>query len=286
MSDNGEATVGSAEQSPMGLTDVRSTSTSQTDPPPSTLVTLQDLEVAYSLQNANFVAVSGVTLTLNAGEFVSLVGPSGCGKTTVLGCLAGLVKPTGGTATYLGARISGPDPTRAVVFQSPCLLPWRTVARNIAFGLQSRKPRIKAAEIADRVDWALGLVGLKKFAHAYPGQLSGGMQQRVNLARALVMQPSLLLLDEPFAAVDALTRERLQGELERIWMETRITAVFVTHDVSEAAALADRVVVMSASPGRVRTVIDVESPRPRLSGIALSDEITETAATIRRHMFE
>jgi NitT/TauT family transport system ATP-binding protein len=288
--DGASRSVDDAETPLTPLPDDRNSALSDTAPPMSSgstdLVSLKDLKISYSLQGSEFVAVSGISFGIKQGEFVSVVGPSGCGKSTLLACLAGLVAPSKGIASYLGAPISGPDPTRAVVFQSPCLLPWRDVARNIAFGLQARRPRIKPAEISERVGWALTLVGLEKFAHAYPGQLSGGMQQRVNLARALVMRPSVLLLDEPFAAVDALTRERLQAELERIWLETKTTAVFVTHDVTEAVALADRVMVMSPSPGQVRTVVKVPYPRPRLSGIAVSDEIAETAASVRAHLFE
>lgn len=227
-------------------------------------IELDGLELSYRVRGETYVAVRGLSLAVDRGEFVAVVGPSGCGKSSILGCVAGLLRPTAGTARHRGSLIAGPDSARATVFQSPSLLPWRTVRGNISFGLEASRPRIARKEIGARVDWAVQLVGLERFSRAYPHQLSGGMQQRVNLARALVVRPSVLLLDEPFAAVDALTRERLQGELEHIWMETRTTAIFVTHDVAEAVTLADRVVVLSASPGSVRKVVAIDEARPRL----------------------
>jgi NitT/TauT family transport system ATP-binding protein len=203
-----------------------------------------------------------VSFAVSRGEFVSIVGPSGCGKTTLLNIVAGLLRPTSGTIEIGGRPVEGPGPDRALVFQDASLLPWRTVFANVMFGLECQgrvtsASRDQAAELID-------MVGLAGFDGYYPHQLSGGMRQRVNLARALLVDPEILLMDEPFAALDAQTREVMQGELLRIWEQTRTTVVFVTHLISEAVYLADRVLVFGSRPGRViETVsVDVERPRP------------------------
>ncbi|HEV2359720.1 MAG TPA: ABC transporter ATP-binding protein [bacterium] len=207
------------------------------------------------------LALDGFSVDVHAGEFLCLVGPSGCGKTTFLHCLDGLLPLTRGTIRLDGRPIAGPGRDRAMVFQSPSLLPWRTVLRNVTYGLELQRTPLRDA-IA-RARQMIALVGLEGFERYHPFELSGGMQQRVNLARALVMDADVVLLDEPFASLDAQTREFMQAELMRIWQETRRTAVFITHQINEAIYLADRVVVLSRRPGRVKSVLPVELPRPR-----------------------
>jgi NitT/TauT family transport system ATP-binding protein len=207
------------------------------------------------------LAVDGATLDIGDGEFVSIVGPSGCGKTTFLNAVDGLLPLTSGTITLDGRQIDRPGHDRAMVFQQPSLLPWRTVMGNVMYGVELLG--IPKEEARSRAKRFVELIGLGAFAESYPLELSGGMQQRVNLARALAVDPEVLLLDEPFAALDAQTRETMQQELLRIWNETRKTAVFITHDIVEAVYLADRVIVFTARPGRVKEVIDVDMPRPR-----------------------
>jgi ABC-type nitrate/sulfonate/bicarbonate transport system ATPase subunit len=207
------------------------------------------------------LAVDGATLDIADGEFICIVGPSGCGKTTLLNALDGLLPITSGTLSLNGRPISGPGPDRGMVFQQPSLLPWRTVMGNIIYGLEIQG--LGKAQARERAGRLLDLVGLRGFEESFPLELSGGMQQRVNLARALAVDPEVLLLDEPFAALDSQTRETMQQELLRIWNETRKTAVFITHDIVEAVYLADRVAVFSARPGRVKQVVTIDLPRPR-----------------------
>jgi len=207
------------------------------------------------------LALDGFSVDVQPGEFLCLVGPSGCGKTTFLHCLDGLLPVTGGRILLDGRPIVRPGRDRAMVFQSPSLLPWRTVLRNVTYGLELQGlPRRDAVPRALEM---IRLVGLSGFERYHPAELSGGMLQRVNLARALVMDAEVILLDEPFAALDAQTREFMQAELMRIWQETRRTAVFITHQINEAIYLADRVVVLSARPGRVKSILPVTFPRPR-----------------------
>ncbi len=219
------------------------------------------------------VALADVSLSLPAGEFVAVVGPSGCGKSTLLRLLAGLLAPTTGQIVVGGEPLTDPRPDTAVVFQRPTLLPWRTVRGNVVLPDDVMPGRNRRAH--DRADDLLRLVGLDGFGDSYPAELSGGMRQRVALARALVLDPSLLLMDEPFAALDALLRDELATELERIWLGhsrggrpgfasgNRPTVLFVTHSIAEAVQLADRVVVMSPRPGRIVADIAVSLPRPR-----------------------
>ncbi len=206
-------------------------------------------------------ALRGASLSVEAGEFVAVVGPSGCGKSTFLNVIAGLVKPNAGSIDLNGGAVTGPGRERAMVFQSAALLPWRTVLGNVAYGLELQGAR--GAEARSQARHFIDLVGLSGFEESFPRELSGGMQQRTNLARALAVEPELLLLDEPLAAVDALTREHMQNELQRIWMQTRHSAILVTHQIREAIYLADRVAVMSARPGHMKAVIPVDLPRPR-----------------------
>ena len=207
------------------------------------------------------LAVDGVTLDISDGEFVSIVGPSGCGKTTFLNAVDGLLPLTSGAIAIDGRTIDQPGRDRAMVFQQPSLLPWRTVTGNIVYGLEIQG--VPRTEARLRAQQFVQLVGLEGFEESFPLELSGGMQQRVNLARALAVDPDVLLLDEPFAALDAQTREMMQVELLRIWSATRKTAIFITHDIVEAIYLADRVIVFSARPGRVKETLRIDIPRPR-----------------------
>lgn len=203
---------------------------------------------------------AGVDLELRSREIVALVGPSGCGKTTLLRCVDGLI-PCEGEITIDGKRVTSPPPGVAMVFQHFGLFPWKTVYDNVAYGL--RMAGVSSAEIAQRVPGFITLVGLSAFEHAYPYQMSGGMQQRCGLARALAIEPNVLLMDEPFAAVDAQTREILQFELLRIWEERPTTMLFVTHSIEEAVLMGDRVVVLKGRPARVDQDIAIDLPRPR-----------------------
>jgi NitT/TauT family transport system ATP-binding protein len=208
------------------------------------------------------LALSDVSVSVADGEFVAIVGPSGCGKTTLLNIVAGLLPYQLGTVSIDGARIQGAGVDRAVVFQHASLLPWRTIAGNVRYGMELQK-RFDRVTLGERTEYFIKLVGLAGFERHYPSELSGGMQQRVNLARALASDPSVLLMDEPFAALDAQTRELMQAELLKIWTEARKTVLFITHQINEAIYLADRVVVMSARPGRVKGVFQVPFKRPR-----------------------
>lgn len=205
-------------------------------------------------------ALDDVSLNIRAGEFVSLVGPSGCGKSTLLRLIAGLDNPTEGELFAAAERISGPNASRGLVFQDPNLFPWLTVRRNIEVGLLASGLRRGGAE---EVESFMRLIGLEDFADSYPHQLSGGMAQRVALARTLVNHPKILLLDEPLGALDAFTRMRMQDEVLKLWNARGTTTVLVTHDIDEAIYMSDRIVLMTPRPGRVDQVLDVELPRPR-----------------------
>lgn len=220
------------------------------------------------------VAVDKASLDIQPGEFVCLLGPSGCGKSTLMNTVAGFVKPTSGTVTVDDTRIKKPGLDRGMVFQQHSLFPWKTVCDNVAFGpLMANKGKDKARSIARTF---IEMVGLSSYENNYPGMLSGGMKQRVGIARALANYPKVLLMDEPFGALDAQTRSMMQENLLQIWGEFGITVVFVTHDIDEAVFLADRVVVMSASPGRLIADIKVELPRPRTSDMVSSEEYVKT----------
>ncbi|MEO8699779.1 MAG: ABC transporter ATP-binding protein [Kofleriaceae bacterium] len=198
-------------------------------------------------------------LDVGDGELVCLLGPSGCGKSTLLQIMAGFIRPTGGKVLIDGAEVTKPDRKRIFVFQERGVFPWLTVAQNIAFGLADASRAERDAIVAKYVE----LVGLNGFEHAYPQELSGGMKQRVEVARALAVDPDMLFLDEPFGALDSMTRLTMRSELLRIWQTAKKTILFVTHDVDESVQLADRVVVMSARPSKIRTIVDIDIPRPR-----------------------
>jgi NitT/TauT family transport system ATP-binding protein len=212
------------------------------------------------------LALSDISLSVADGEFMAIVGPSGCGKTSLLNIVAGLLRYDAGSVIIDGKKVEGPGVERAVVFQQASLLPWRTVAGNVRYGMEMQR-RFDRDVMHSRTEHFIQLVGLNGFERHYPSELSGGMQQRVNLARALAADPVVLLMDEPFAALDAQTREFMQAELLKIWSEARKTVLFITHQINEAVYLADRVAVMSARPGRVKGIVEIPFERPR--GLAL-----------------
>jgi NitT/TauT family transport system ATP-binding protein len=229
------------------------------------------------------LALSEVSLTAEAGEFITIIGPSGCGKTTLLYCMAGLNPGYQGSIQVGGEPVQGPAAGRSIVFQHSCLLPWRSVTKNVSYSLELLRSGTKR-ERAEKVQSAIDLVGLGGFENYYPSQLSGGMQQRVNLARALATSPRLLLMDEPFASLDALTKELLQGELLHIMRVEQCTTVFITHDIEEAVLLGDRVIVMSPRPGRIVHEYKVPFDRPRDSGIADTPKFSQAVRELRSIM--
>jgi NitT/TauT family transport system ATP-binding protein len=225
------------------------------------MLTVENLNKNYVSRGSETAALVNIDLRIEEGEFICLLGPSGCGKSTLLKIIAGLIPATSGRIAINGEPVSGPGPERAVVFQDYALFPWMNVRDNVEFGLEARKlPVAERHEISSRL---LKVVGLSDFADRFPHHLSGGMKQRVSIARALAVDPSLLLMDEPFGALDAQTRHVLQDELLRIWREYRKTVVFVTHSIEEAIYLSDRIVVMTARPGRVKQIVTVPEARPR-----------------------
>ena len=232
----------------------------------------------YESERQSVQALSGVQFTVETGEFVCLVGPSGCGKTTLLRAIAGLEAPTEGAVVIDGEAVEGPGTNRGMVFQEYGLFPWLTVQENVCFGLERQGMGRERCD--NRCYEMLDLVGLDGFADAYPKELSGGMKQRVAVARALAVDPDILLMDEPFGSVDAQTRERLHAELLDIWQETGKTTLFVTHEVDEAVLLADRVLVMSAESGRMKEIVTVDLPRPRSRTDDVFVEYTERIRTL------
>ena len=243
------------------------------------------VEYVMPRKGEHLTALQNVNLDIEDGEFISVVGPSGCGKTTFLNAVDGLIPLKHGRIRLDGREVKGPGRDRAVVFQSPSLLPWRTVSDNVSYGLELQGRKREASTKAT-VARLIELVGLSGFEHVYPSQLSGGMQQKVNLACALAVDPELLLLDEPFAALDAQTREFMQEELLKIWERTRKTALFITHSIDEAIYLSDRVVVFAARPGRVREVVDIQLPRPRPLRIKRDPKFLAYADQIWGHIYE
>ncbi len=233
-------------------------------------IKIDNVSISFGRGEQHHLAVSETSIEIKPGEFVCILGPSGCGKSTLLNAVAGYVKPTRGQVLLDGKAVTGPGPDRGMVFQQYSLFPWKTVRENVAFG-----PRIlgRASPTPEAIaDTFIDMVGLTKFAKRYPAELSGGMQQRVGIARALANYPSVLLMDEPFGALDSQTRHVMQENLLKIWGEFGITVLFVTHDIDEAVFLGDRVLVMSASPGKIIADIPVRLPRPRDPDIALDED--------------
>lgn len=244
-------------------------------------IEFRNITVTFPQPNGgSLVAVEGFNLKVEKGEFVTIVGPSGCGKSTMLLVADGLLRATAGQVFFEGRAITAPGPDRALVFQEFALLPWRTIESNVMLGLELQKKHTQA-QMRDLVTHYIQMVGLRGFERHYPHQLSGGMRQRVGLARALAVNPASLLMDEPFAALDAQTREIMSEELLRIWEEDKKTVLFVTHGIEEAVYLADRIVVMSAHPGRVKEIIHVDLPRPR--SLAIKDD--PQFVHLRRHIW-
>lgn len=246
-------------------------------------IAVSDLKRVFPLSGSEFTALGGVDLEIEDGEFVTLVGPSGCGKSTLMNIVAGLDTPTSGTVLVDGQPVDGPGPERGVIFQQYALFPWLTVRKNVEFGL--RVARVPAAERRERAQHFIDLVGLGLYADQLPKALSGGMKQRCAIARAYAVNPQLLLMDEPFGALDALTRVNLQDQLQRTWQEEKRTVLFVTHDVEEAVYLATRVVVMAARPGRIFEIIDVDLPYPRTEETRLSPEFSEIKNRVWRAVY-
>ncbi|MEV6751384.1 ABC transporter ATP-binding protein [Streptomyces sp. NPDC051214] len=245
-----------------------------------TAVCLDDVAVRFRTKKKDVTALRDVSLNVGAGEFVAIVGPSGCGKSTLLKLIAGLLAPSSGDVLLGGERVRGPRRDIGYVFQRAALLDWRTARRNIL--LQAEMRGIPGAEARARTDELIRMTGLGGFEDAYPHELSGGMQQRVALCRALLHEPPVLLMDEPFGALDALTREQMNVELNRIWRETGTTVLLVTHSIPEAVYLADRVVVMSPRPGTVEEIIDVGLPAERSYATTLATaEFGEATGRIR-----
>lgn len=247
-----------------------------------TEIMLDNIGMTYKTTDGRDVtALTSVSLNIQKGEFISLLGPSGCGKTTLLRIIADLLQPTQGTIT-----VGGETPRQArlkqrygIVFQSAVLYDWRTVKKNVMLPLEIM--HVPKAERAERAEKMLELVGLTDFANHYPNQLSGGMQQRVGIARALALQPEILLMDEPFSALDEFTREKLHMDLLKIWRKTNKTIIFVTHNISESVFLSDRVCVLSPHPGRLSAVVNIDLPRPRTMEMRNTPEFTELVAKVR-----
>lgn len=228
---------------------------------PQTCIKVRDVNKIYQSGRGNFTALSDVNVDIAEGEFVSILGPSGCGKSTLLKCVAGLHSVSGGTITVRGKPVTAPPDGTGMVFQRDVLLDWRTVIDNVLLPVEFAK--LKKADYHEHAMELLKTFELDSFAQRYPWELSGGMRQRAAICRGLLMRPNLLLMDEPFGALDAITRDELNLEMERVWERDRMTVLFVTHSIAEAVFLSDRVVVMSRNPGRISEIIDIDLPRPR-----------------------
>ena len=245
-------------------------------------IQIKNVSMAYKNgKDKDMIALNDVSIDIKAGEFISLLGPSGCGKTTLLRIVADLLEPTSGSVTIAGLtpREIRNQHQYGIVFQNPVLYDWRTVRKNICLPLEMMKMS-KQDQIA-RSDKMLELVGLSDYANHYPYQLSGGMQQRVGIARALAIKPQILLMDEPFSALDEFTREKMNEDLLRIWKKTNKTVLFVTHNIAESVFLSDRVCVLSAHPGRLSAIVDINLPRPRVNELRDTPEFSELVAKIR-----
>ncbi len=243
------------------------------------MIRIDNVSLQYRTQDGAIDALSRVDLTVDRGEFVSIIGPSGCGKSTLLSVLGGLLPPTSGEVRIDGVRLTEPSPRIGFAFQDPVLLPWRTVLQNVLLPAQLRFGRVR--QHVARAELLIDMVGLRGFERNYPKELSGGMRQRVAIARALLLDPEVLLMDEPFGALDAITRERMGYELLRIWQGSGKTVLFVTHGISEAVFLSDRVVAMSARPGSILEDRRIDVPRPRVPQSQEDPRFLEAARVLR-----
>jgi NitT/TauT family transport system ATP-binding protein len=241
-------------------------------------------QVFTSSDGSEVVALDDTSFAIDRHEFIAVLGPSGCGKSTLLRILAGLIQPTSGHVSIYGKKLDGPRDEVGIVFQKPTLLPWLTIRDNLTFPMKHKYGRVTQQE-RERGEELLQLVGLQEFGGKRPDELSGGMQQRAGIARALLHDPEILLMDEPFSALDALTRDELSLELLNIWTQRPKTVLFITHSIPEALLLADRILVMSARPGRVTEIIDVDIPRPRSLDTLTEPRFNELANHIRRKVF-
>jgi NitT/TauT family transport system ATP-binding protein len=254
-------------------------------------VVINDVTLTYKSTSGGVLALQGTTLEVRRGEFAAVVGPSGCGKSSLMKLVTGLVRPDKGEITIFGDKVRGPVKIAGMAFQNPNLLPWRTVLDNVLLPLEIVEPhrrrfRSEKEKYREQGRKLLATVGLDGFGDRFPWELSGGMQQRASLCRALIHQPALLMLDEPFAALDAFTREELWCVLRDLWQEFRFTVILVTHDLREAAFLADRVHVMSARPGRIVTTKEVDLPRPRELDICYEPRFTDIVHELRGKIAE
>ncbi|MFG1224410.1 ABC transporter ATP-binding protein [Xanthobacter autotrophicus DSM 597] len=249
-----------------------------TPPVRTGLIEVTDFNLAYDTIDGAVIAVRDADLVVNPGEFVSIIGPSGCGKSTFLNAVAGFLKPTSGMVTVDGEPVKGPSADRGMVFQQYSLFPWKTVRENVEFGLKMRGMGKSERAVAART--LLGLAGLSAFEDHYPDRLSGGMKQRVGIVRALATGPKVLLLDEPFGALDAQTRVIMQQILTNLWQRLGISVLFVTHDIDEAIFLSDRIYVMTARPGTIKAEVTVPLPRPRDAALQLSPEFVQLRAEL------
>ena len=250
------------------------------------LIVAENMTAGYELERERklLTALTDINLTVAEGEFLVLVGPSGCGKTTFINVIAGIVEPWEGKVTFDGKPIKGPGSDRAMVFQDYAIMPWRTVEHNVMLPFELRDLGVSKSEARDRARQVISNVGLGGFEQSFPHELSGGMRQRVGIARAMVTSPRVLLADEPFGALDAMTREVLQGQLESLVLDAQQTVVFITHSIDEAIALGDRIAVISHRPGTVREIVEVDIERPRLA----EGEITSHPryGELRQHLWD
>jgi NitT/TauT family transport system ATP-binding protein len=247
------------------------------------LITVTDVAKTYRTRDGDVESLKPLTFDIAAGEFMAIVGPSGCGKSTLLKMIGGLLPVSQGRIALNGRDVSGPPDDVGIVFQSPVLLAWRTVLANVMLQIEMR--HLPRAQYLPKAQALLRMVGLHDFERKLPWQLSGGMQQRASICRALVHDPAVLLMDEPFGALDAMTRERMNLELQRIWFETRKTVLFITHSIPEAVFLADRVLVMTERPGAIAAIYDVPLPRPRSLAVMGDPTFVALTQTIRKHFY-
>ena len=247
------------------------------------LIAIDGVAKTYRTADGPVESLKPLTFAIGEGEFMAIVGPSGCGKSTLLKMVAGLLPASAGRIALNGVPVNGPPDNVGIVFQSPVLLAWRTVLDNVLLQIDMR--RLSRADYLPKAEALLAMTGLADFARKLPWQLSGGMQQRASICRALVHDPTVLLMDEPFGALDAMTREKMNLELQRIWYETRKTVLFITHSIPEAVFLADRVLVMSERPGTIAAIYDVGLPRPRSLAMMGDPAFVGLTQTIRRHFY-